>query len=208
MPIPLAPLLLVLGLFLAVPAIAQTAVSTDVAVNPYEGRVNVADQSNASRDAGLREALAQVVTRVSGAGAPATAAGLIARATQYVQTYGFVRDASGGLQLVARFDNRALDQQLRALGLPVWGYAAAPSADLALRIANVRGGVQYARVMAALRAVPGVQAVVVTAAQQDLLDLVIRAEGGEARVLQVLRGTRQFVDLAPVNGVAVLQYLP
>ncbi|MGH8444722.1 MAG: DUF2066 domain-containing protein, partial [Solimonas sp.] len=135
---------------------APLAAQTD-APDAYEGRAAVGDQSNASREQGLREALAQVVARVSGPGSAASAGPVIARASQFVQRYGFVQDAGGPLQLVASFDKTAVDGQLRALGLPVWGYGSAPAEEVAVSVSGLRGGEDYARVLAALRAVPGVK---------------------------------------------------
>jgi hypothetical protein len=71
-------LIAVIFIVLALPA-GPAAAQSDAAANPYEGRAPVADQSSASRDGGLRNALAQVVERVSGPGSatatrPATAA--------------------------------------------------------------------------------------------------------------------------------------
>lgn len=198
----LTPLLFVLCTAMTVPATAQS--TAPAAANPYEASVGVSDQSTASRDRGLREALAQVVVRVSGPSAPSTAAGLIARAPQYVSRYGFQRDPAGALQLVAAFDRSALDTQLRALGLPVWGYAAAPPEDLRLRISGVRDARGYSRALTALRAVPGVQNLNVEAFETDHIDLLVRAEGGRGRIVPALLASRQFAEIA-TGGAAFTQ---
>ena len=203
----LKPLLFVLLAFLATPLLAQVAPPPE-AGNPYEGRVSVTDQGATSRDQGLREALAQVVSRVSGTGAPATAAGVIARAPQFVTRYGFARDPAGALQLVAAFDKPALDAQLRGLGLAIFGYAAAPAEDLRLRVSGIRDARGYARMMSAVRAVPGVQTLNVESSEADSVDLLIRAEGGRGRIVPALLASRQFADVSASSALPQLQFLP
>ncbi|WP_028008952.1 DUF2066 domain-containing protein [Solimonas flava] len=183
--------LLLPTLLLAAALAAPVAAQTGPAADPYEGRATVADQSAASRDRGLRSALAEVVDRVSGPGsASGAAAPLLARAGQFVQRYAYVTDAGAGLQLVARFDQNAVDGQLRALGLPVWGYSAAPAEDLAVSVGGVRSASDYARVLATLRAASGVRSVAVRGADADRLQLAVRADGGAARLAGTLAGQR------------------
>ncbi|WP_028081869.1 DUF2066 domain-containing protein [Solimonas soli] len=189
---PLSSALLVLAVLYA-SLVALPAAAQNDGGNPYEGRVGVADQSAASRDQGLREALAQVVGRVSGVDALGSAAPVLGRAAQYVQQYGFTQEPGGALQLVARFDKTAVDAQLRALGLPVWGYASAPAEELKLSVSGLRGSADYARVLSTLRAVPGVKAVAVQGAEADRLQLGVRAEGGSARLAAALAGGRVLV---------------
>lgn len=172
---------LALASLLALPVHAQG----EVAANPYEGRAAVADQSPASRDSGLREALAQVVDRVSGAGASSSAPAVLARAAQLVQRYGF-DTGSGAVELVASFDRNAVDSQLRAAGLPVWGYSAAPAETTELTVRGLRSSADYATVLTALRAVPGVRKIAVLGADGDQLSLTVSAEGGSARLVSVL----------------------
>jgi hypothetical protein len=181
---------------LALPALAQapaaSTASATAAADPYEGRVPAADQSSASRDRGLREALQQVINRVSGPGADANAPMVVARAPQLVQQYGF--DTSNGeLQLVARFDKNAVDSQLRAAGLPVWGYSAAPAESADVVISGVRAAADYNRILLALRVVPGVRRVAVLGAEADRVTLTVDAEGGAARLLGALGNGTQFV---------------
>ncbi|MFT4045411.1 MAG: DUF2066 domain-containing protein [Solimonas sp.] len=198
--------LLSLAVLSATAVVAPVAAQTPAAgtASPYEGRVNVSDQSAATRDQSLREALAQVVARVSGQGSVAAAAPLISRATQFVQRYGFTQDGASGLQFVASFDQSAVDGQLRALGLPIWGYSVAPAEDLPLTVGGVRSGADYARALSALRAVPGVQSVAVLGADADQLQLSLRAEGGAARIGSALAGNR---TLAADGGALKLRLL-
>lgn len=197
----LLPTLLLAVAALTAPVSAQTGAGAD----PYEGRATVTDQSAASRDRGLRSALAEVVDRVSGPGAASgTAAPLLARAGQFVQRYAYVTDADAGLQLVARFDQSAVDGQLRALGLPVWGYSAAPAEDIALSVGGVRSASDYARVLTTLRAASGVRSVAVRGTDADRLQLAVRADGGAARLAGTLAGQRALrVEGAPGDGLAL-----
>src|SRR3546814_5869832 len=82
----------------------------------YEMRI-----SDWSSDVCSSDLLAQVIERVSGPGSSANAGAVLVRAPQLVQRYGFDQDDGGALQLVASFDRNAVDSQLRAAGLPVWG---------------------------------------------------------------------------------------
>lgn len=192
----------VLAAALAAPVAAQTGPVAD----PYEGRATVADQSAASRDQGLRGALAEVVDRVSGPGAAAgAAAALLARAGQFVQRYAYVPDAGAGLQLVARFDQNAVDGQLRALGLPVWGYSAAPAEDIAVSVGGVRSAADYARALATLRATSGVRSIAVRGTDADRLQLAVRADGGAARLAATLAGQRalRVEPGAPTDGLTL-----
>lgn len=187
-------------------ATAQQA-ETTASENPYEARVSVADQSPASRDQGLREALAQVVARVSGPGAAANAAGIVARAPQLVSRYGFERGSEGQLELVAAFDRAALDQQLRGLGLAVWGYTAAPAEDVRLTVSGVRDAGAYVRALNAVRAGAGVRSVAVEAASTDRLQLLVRAEGGASRLMPQLLASHRFSSEATAEA-PVLRLLP
>src|SRR5690606_16890659 len=101
---------------------------------------------------------------------------------------------------VAAFDRPALDQQLRSLGLPVWGYTAAPAEDVLLLISGLRDAQGFARAMNAVRAVPGVRSVAVASAEADRLSLTVRAEGGASRVGPALLASRQFVQEQTAEG--------
>jgi hypothetical protein len=173
----------------AVPAAAQG----DATANPYEGRAPVADQNAASRAGGLRNALAQVVERVSGPGSSARAAAVIANAANLVQRYGYETGDGGALQLVASFDRNAVDRQLRGAGLPVWGVSAAPAQSTDLVVSGVRSSADYAHTLNALRAVAGVRRVAVLGADGDRLSLAVDAEGGAARLAGMLGNGPQFV---------------
>lgn len=186
----------------ALPAAAQTSPGA----NAYEGRAPVGDQSTAARDAGLRQALAQVIERVSGPGSSSNAAAVLAHAPQLVQRYGYDNGDGGALQLVASFDGNAVDNQLRAAGLPVWGVSSAPAQNAALIVSGLRGSADYARALSALRAVPGVRKIAVLGADGDQLSLSVDAEGGAARLVSAIGSGPQFVrDLNVAPGVLGLR---
>lgn len=178
-------LLVVLALLWSGLGVAQVP----TAVQPYEARVPVADQSPALRDEALREALRQVINRISGDGAEFTAAELLGRAQQLVQRYGYEREPDGSLALVAGFDGRALESRLKGLGLPVWGVHAAQVEEVSLRVAGLDSAESYAKFMGALRALPGVRAVQPYTAEGDRLNLRVRAEGGAGRLSGALLTT-------------------
>lgn len=171
--------------------------------DPYEGRVDVADQGSAARDPALREALAQVLTRVSGPSAPGAAPQLLAQPNSLLSRFGYDRTPDGRLQLVAVFDRRAVDGQLRSAGLPVWGYAQAGIETVPLTVRGLQNGSDYARTLASLRAVPGLRALSVRGAAADQLQLQLSLEGGSNRLLSVFGNHR---DLA-LDGSASSGYL-
>lgn len=199
-------LLLLLGL--APLATAQTLPADPPPPDPYTAQVTVPDPSGAARDRGLREALGQVVARVGGETAPARAASLIERAPQLVQRYGYETLPGQPPQLVASFDGAAVEKQLRALGIPVWGVSAAAVEDLRLDLSNVRSAADYARALKLLRSLPGVRQVGVIAAVQDRLQLRLRAEGGAARLSGALYANGQLQPETPVAGVELAYRLP
>ncbi|MDK2776165.1 MAG: DUF2066 domain-containing protein [Pseudomonadota bacterium] len=91
----------------------------------YRVRVPVADQTAESRETGIRQALQQVVVKVSGQSVSAQnevvqqAAG---SADRYVKSFRFSRDDDeAGLQLDVLFAQNLIDKLLRDAALPVWG---------------------------------------------------------------------------------------
>lgn len=180
----LAPLLLAIPLVLlpadgAAQAQAATAPPASVAASPYTARVSVPDQTAASRDKALREALLQVLTTVSGRGDPAFST-ILGRGAALVQTYAYQPETGGGFQLEARFDPAGIDQALREQGLPVFGVAAAAAEDLAIEIEGIASAADYARVLQQLRGQPGVERLMVSELdpQGRRLRLQLRVQGG------------------------------
>ncbi len=178
-------------------------------LNPYEARVPVADQSLPARDRALQEALTQVVNRVGGDGAAITAAALIARAPQLVQRYGYdVDPLTRQLELVASFDARSIESQLRASGVAVWGVNAAPVEEVRLSIDGLRSAQDYAGVIARLRSLPGVRNLQVVSASGGQLDLRLRAEGGAQRLSGALYASGGLIPDTPAAGTELGYRLP
>lgn len=194
------PLLLALICLLS----AVTASAQGAAINPYEARVPVSDQTAPLREAALREALRIVVSRVGGETAPAQAASVVDEAARLVQRYGYERLPDGMLQLVAAFDARAVDSRLKALGLPVWGVYAAAVEELQLRVSGIGSAADYARVVGGLAALSNVRDVSPMRAHDDVLELRVRAEGGAGRLNGALLASGLLVPDAA--GTAELSY--
>lgn len=202
-------LISLLLLLLAAPlALAQTAPPPEVPLEPYTARVTVPDQSNAARDRGLRDALGQVVARISGEDALPRAATVIERAGQLVQRYGYETLPGQPPLLVASFDVAAVERQLRALDLPVFGVTAAAVEDVRLDVGNVRSAADYARTLKLLRGLPGVRSVGVIAAAQDRLQLRLRAEGGAGRISGALFASGGLVPDRAGAGAELAYRLP
>lgn len=193
-------LILLLSLLWAGAALAQAP----AAVQAYEARVPVADQSAPVRESALREALRSVVARVSGDTALYQAAGLIDQAPQLVQRYGYEREPDGSLALVAGFDGRAVDSRLKALGLPVWGVYAAEVEEVQVQVSGIHGAEGYVQVMSTLRGLPGVRDIKTVRASGDQLELRVRAEGGAGRLSGALLAAGTLVQ--DPSGAAELSY--
>jgi hypothetical protein len=173
----------------------------------YTGQAAVASQSDADRAEGLKNALAQVVMRVSGdAGALARpeVAKAVAGAERYVQQFQYqqdsVTDSSGQpqvrLTLVAQFDRDAVDHLLRDFGLikdaaPTEQAQTAAVADASpgihrLWVGGVRTPQDYARVIGALSGSETVRDVQVELARGDGMQLRVTTAGSLARLLDAL----------------------
>lgn len=117
------------GLLLAGPVPAGAVPVTGL----YEAEVPVPDQSEAARRAGIKEALAAVLVKLTGDSGIAARPELgefLAQALQYAQQYRYVQQgpAAAGpaaapprLYLWARFDAAIVDDALHRAGIPVWG---------------------------------------------------------------------------------------
>lgn len=151
----------------------------------YQATVSVADQSPTARDKALRIALMQVLTQVSGADPGTRAAPILTRANTLVRSVGY--DGSGAeLQLTAVFEPGAIDTALRQQGLAVNGVTAATLEAVNLSVGGIDSAQTYARVLAHLRAQPGVRNLAVVAAHDSTLQVTLRAEGGAARLAGAL----------------------
>lgn len=90
----------------------------------HEATVPVADRSTAARDAAVKQALGEILVRLSGdANAPAEPAGkaLIAAANRYLQRYQYEGSGADGLFFRAGFEAAALDAALQQRGVTLWG---------------------------------------------------------------------------------------
>jgi uncharacterized protein len=91
----------------------------------HEATVPVADRSEAARQDAVRQALSEVLVRLSGDPALPQQAGvapLLAEAGRYLQQYQYEgSETAGTLALRAGFDAAALEGQLRQQGLVLWG---------------------------------------------------------------------------------------
>ncbi len=159
---------------------AQTA-------DDYVASAPVADQSPASRDKGLRDALGIVLGRAGGAQATgAKVAPLLAKPELLVQQFDFGNNDKGELLIIATFNQAAVDAALKAQGLAVWGVSAGPVDDVSVSISGITSPRAYARALNYLRTQPGMKNVSVTVFAADTMHLRIRNEGGAARLAGAL----------------------
>ncbi|HEX7030566.1 MAG TPA: DUF2066 domain-containing protein [Gammaproteobacteria bacterium] len=103
----------------------------DPVVDLDAAEVRVHDQSAAARASALKDALAQVLVKVTGSQAvleTAEAAALLENPARFLQQYRYeaLRPApedpeAASLLLRAEFDGGAIERRLRAAGLPLWG---------------------------------------------------------------------------------------
>lgn len=111
-------------------ALASAAVAAAQSLDLYEGETEVADQSEAERNAGLARILAGVIARLASdpsAAAAASIDGLTATAPAMVQQYRYRQDvdtSSGAIAyrqiLVARFDPTMVAAMLAQTGIATW----------------------------------------------------------------------------------------
>ena len=104
-----------------------TAVAAPARQVLHEAAVPVPDRSEAARDAAVREALGEVLVRLSGDKTvlgQAGAAALLAKAGRYLQQYQY--EEAGALTLRAGFDGAALEAAMREQGLSLWGRTRSP----------------------------------------------------------------------------------
>lgn len=196
----------------------------------YTAQVPVPSQSESDRTEALKNALAQVVVRISGdAGALAKPdiAKAVAGAERYVQQFQYqeevATDAGGQpqvrLTLVAQFDRDAVDQLMRGVGLLQDGAPSdqAPAADTApgvfrLWVGGVRSGKDYARLIGSVAANERVRDVQVEIARGDGLQLRVTTIGPLAPLLDALNAgavVRVTNAQPPVEGLdAMLELKP
>lgn len=148
--------------------------------NPYLATVPVEDESDKSRDKGLRLALIEVLRRAAGKQDSAFGP-ILAEAGSLVQQYGFQRDpATGGLSFRAAFDPAAIDNALKKQGLPVFGLNADVIEAWVTEVRGVRDANDYARALEHFGRIRGVRRVDVAEVRDDGLRLRMIVEGGVA----------------------------
>lgn len=146
--------------------------------NPYGAIVPVADESQKSRDNGLRMALIHVLKGAVGRYDERTSA-ILALAPRLVQQYSFVRDpAAGTLMFRAVFDPAAVDEALRAQGLPVFGVNSSVIETWIVQVHGLRTTSDYSKVLRHFTRVKGVRTVDVDDLRDDTLQLRMVVEGG------------------------------
>lgn len=155
----------------------------------YEGRVAVADQTAAARAGGIRDAMRQVIVKLTGRGAAAdssTGKALVRDAERYVQQYQYAVDSAAPVLLVVAFDAAAIDAALEAGGLARWS-ANRPSTSLWLAVESnsglaLVGQDEAPSAMSAVAAAAQARAVPVLVPLLDLEDLtLVNAETVRAR---------------------------
>lgn len=107
------------------------ATLADPVANLHSADVLVHDQGSATRSAALRDALAQVLVKISGSQAvldSSEATALLENPARFLQQYSYQAvtpapedPAMPRLVLHAEFDGAVLEQRLRAAGFPLWG---------------------------------------------------------------------------------------
>lgn len=171
--------------------IEGSTLATTTPENPYLAIVPVDDESDKSRDKGLRLALMEVLRRAAGK-QDSSFAPILANAASLVQQYGFQRDpASGTVKFRAAFDPTAIDNALKQEGLPVFGLKADVIEAWVTEVYGLRDAADYARVMNHFARVRGVRRVDVAEVRDGALRLRMIVEGGMADA----------AELAQVGGV-------
>lgn len=162
-----------------VPGVSIAASAVEAAPeNPYAAVVAVEDESDKSRDRGLRLALIEVLKRVVGRSDLATS-GILSRASSLVQQYAFVRDEAGAtIRFRAAFDPSAVDAALRADGLPVFGVDPDLVEAWITEVHGLRDAADYARVLQHFDRIRGVRRVDVDGLHDSSLRLRVVVEGG------------------------------
>ena len=105
----------------------MTATALPALPSVHEAAVPVPDRSETARERGVREALGEVLVRLSGEREVLSRPGaeaLLAKPARYLQQYQY--EQVEGLVLRAGFDAAALEDAMREYGLPLWGRTRSP----------------------------------------------------------------------------------
>ncbi|MGQ0619437.1 MAG: DUF2066 domain-containing protein [Panacagrimonas sp.] len=146
--------------------------------NPYLAIVPAEDESDKSRDKGLRAALVEVLRRATGKQDLAFAP-ILGKSASLVQQYGFQRDpASGALSFRAAFDPTAIDTALTEQGLPVFGIKTNVVEAWVTEVRGLRSAADYARTLDHFSGIRGVRRVDVAEVRDGSVRLRMIVEGG------------------------------
>ena len=148
--------------------------------NPYGAIVQVEDESQKSRDLGIRTALAQVLKGAVGR-YDERSAPILAQASRLVQQYSFVREEGNPSPMFrAVFDPGAVEAALRAEGLPVFGVNSSVIETWTVQVHGLRTTSDYSRVLRHFTRIKGERTVDVDDLRDDTLQLRMVVEGGIA----------------------------
>ncbi len=121
----------ILAFSVAVLVVSMPPAAADPVGNLHSADVLVHDQGSETRNSALQDALAQVIVKVTGSQAAletAEANALLENPARFLQQYRYeavrpapVDPAAPALTLHTEFDGNALEQRLRAAGVPLWG---------------------------------------------------------------------------------------
>lgn len=152
--------------------------------NPFGAMVPVDDDSNAQRAAALRIALITVIKEVAGSNDSSTS-GLLSQADRLVQHYSYIIDeASQTMMLRAAFDAQSVKNELRALGLPIFGVSSEFVEAWIVEVRGIRTAEAYAGVKDHFSSLQGVRRVVVDELNDDHLRFRMIVEGGMRRAAE------------------------
>ncbi|WP_414830759.1 DUF2066 domain-containing protein [Alteromonas sp. H39] len=165
------------AVFVSLPATATVQIDTHV------GQVQVENQNQSTQQQASREALKQVLIKMSGTTTAPENAGVktaVRSPGQYLRSYRF-DDIDGQLYYIAEFDQQALLTLLRREGLPVWGNRR-PETILWLAVENDNG-----------------QRDIVEEAQSDVISQAVR-ETARSRGIRV---SLPLMDLTDNQAIAI-----
>lgn len=182
--------LLLLSLLVA-PLVASHAATRD-----YAARIPIEADTQENRAAALRAALAEVLLRVSGRSAPEH---LLDQAHAWVLHFGLDRDEVG-LGLRAGFDGRAIENALRAEGLPVWGAFEGDLMTLGVIVAGLQQPGHYAELMKRLENLAEIRSVSLASLRGDRLELRVSTAAGAYAIDEALRGFARPESPDPTTG--------
>lgn len=183
-------LALLLALLLAPLASAQSA------ARDYTARIPIEADSAENREEALREALAEVLLRVSGVPAEPR---LLDQARRWVMHFGVVRDETG-LGLQAGFDGRAIDNALRAEGLPVWGAYEGDLITLSVVVAGLRRPEHFGELLRRLETSPEIRSLSMSRLKADQVEFRVGTAAGAFAIDDALRGLARAESPDPASG--------